>query len=308
MRLASLLLLVFLAACAAPVRAPTLPAARGLHLAAVRAPGAEGCPDGARLQREVASRVESNPFKGTPTCFVDVTFERDGAGWVARIYTRDPNGRALGERVIRDPSPSCGPIAEAVTTVLSILPHCGARAPQALKWPAAAPTVTASALAVGGILPGAALGASLRAEAAIVGPLRWTTEWVTLPPITRAVASGAVTSSFTGTSLGACGRWVPRPWLHLEGCAAGLLGVISLSVQNGVASDSSVPWGAAQVALRGRVVLVERTPYQAALELGVQTWIPFRSVDFRERASAAAHFEGWPATLVGSAGVSLSFR
>lgn len=135
-----------------------------------RAPDARDCPD----TEQFAARVER--ISGTPLvspegarAVLRADFSRAGNAYEARLLL---SGSRQGERVLRDESPTCEPLADAVAVATALLLDPASRPPAAHEPPAPAPSwlgfwlsgrFGAGAGVVGGPswIAGGALGASL---------------------------------------------------------------------------------------------------------------------------------------------------
>jgi hypothetical protein len=87
-----------------------------------RAPGAEGCIDGATLEREVEGRLERHVFGNAMEAdvFLHGQVERRDSDFVARITMVATNGRLLGERELRSDAPDCARLDESIAVVIAL--------------------------------------------------------------------------------------------------------------------------------------------------------------------------------------------
>jgi hypothetical protein len=97
-------------------RATTPPDA--VQFAWVRAPGAESCPDGAAIARDVVRRLGRDPFGADAPRRIEGVVARDGARWIARVYFRDTAAASPGARELDSAAPDCGPISAAVALAI----------------------------------------------------------------------------------------------------------------------------------------------------------------------------------------------
>jgi hypothetical protein len=92
-----------------------------------RAPGAGDCPDtqqlGARVERITASPLVSSESAAT---VVHADFSRAGNAYEAKLQL---TGGREGERVLRDESPTCEPLADAVAVATALLLDPASRPP-----------------------------------------------------------------------------------------------------------------------------------------------------------------------------------
>lgn len=298
----------------------------------VRDEGAERCPDGPTIAREVARRLGRDPFvtvSGAPS--IEAMVRRDGASWVARIVVRDADGALVGTREFTSASPECTAIASAVTlgVALSIDPEAALRPPPPTPAPTTVPVEVVPARAAAAappawwrragasvgvavaptdlLLPGTAVGVSLGAEGAPLPWLRLGGGARFFPE--RATADGGFAFGLTTAWVRACGE----PWRGARAamgfCLAAEVGALQAVVRQGLPSQAGQQaWGAATVSARLRVHLAG--PVAAELDLG--GLVPFVRHRFHLGATGGGPgntvFQESPVALVGIAGLALQFR
>jgi hypothetical protein len=174
-------LLVAAAARAAPP-APLVGAVSpvGVHLSWVRDDAAAGCPDAAAVEALVGSRLGDDPFRRTPTQFIEATVTREAQTLSVTIAMRSADGKLMGSRTLTSTSGDCRSIANAAALTIAILidPEALMRPPAPPPTPPPAPEpptvasapragpggrVTVLAEAARGLLPQASLGVALSA-------------------------------------------------------------------------------------------------------------------------------------------------
>ncbi len=112
----------FWVACA--LLAPSLCRAQAPHaephyaLSWVRGEGAEQCPSGRDLTREVEARVGRALFDATAERSVEIQVSRESGSYHSNVYVRAADGQAIGRRALESNEASCAPIFQA--TVLAV--------------------------------------------------------------------------------------------------------------------------------------------------------------------------------------------
>jgi hypothetical protein len=96
-------------------RAETLPFG---EIAVRHAAGAESCPSERELVERTLSLGVARADAPPEPLRVEVSFERAGSDYVARIRS---SGRKTGERELRESGPECRPLLDATAVVLSVL-------------------------------------------------------------------------------------------------------------------------------------------------------------------------------------------
>jgi len=256
--------------------------------------GAERCPDGPSIAREVARRLGRDPFvtvSGAPS--IESMVRREGSSWVARLVVRDASGGLVGTREFTSTSADCTAIASAVTlgVALSIDPEAALRPPPAEALPPARqavtppevlllsrgvipwwrrPVVSARVSVVAGLLPGAGVGVTLGVEGGPLRLLRLGAGMSFFPE--SATASGAFAFGLTTGWVAAC----LEPWSGARAamgfCARVDAGALQAVVRQGIPVGAGQrAWGAATVSARLRVHLAG----PVAAELGLEAMAPF---------------------------------
>ena len=87
-------------------------------LSLVRGEGAEQCPTGRELTREVERRIGRPAFDRDGQRSFEVQLDREGGNYHSRVYVRGADGQSIGRRALESSEASCGPIFQA--TVLAI--------------------------------------------------------------------------------------------------------------------------------------------------------------------------------------------
>jgi hypothetical protein len=263
--------------------------------------GADRCPDGPSIAREVARRLGRDPFVSADAPSIEASVQRTGGRWIARLVVRDADDSRLGAREFTSEAADCGPVAAAIAlgVALSIDPVAALRAPRppeptpAPPTPApavAAPTapprvvrapetpwprragVSARAVAAFGLLPGAAVGASIAAEGPIGGRWRWSAGFMYLPESGLERPAGGYAFGLVAAWAGPCFDAWRTAGASLTGCAGVDVGALRAVVRRGDPSTvGERPWVAGFVGgrLRGRVW------GPLALELGGELTVPF---------------------------------
>jgi hypothetical protein len=205
------------------------PAAAAARLSLSRAAQAMDCPDSASLAGSV-ERILGRPVfaaePGQPPVFVEVSFTRDGADYEGSVRLV---GAKEGVRVLRDPGPGCGALAEAMAVTVALLldneprraaspaspppvsaapPTPASAAPPPPEAPLAGDPLRAEAwLTAGGALgqvgaASAALGAEALVGRRRLGSLALGGLWIT--PREQPLGPGSVRVSLTSGYLRAC--------------------------------------------------------------------------------------------------------
>lgn len=301
--------------------------------------GAERCPDGPTLARDVARRLGRDPFVtigGAPS--IDAIVRREGSTWVARIVVRDAGGGLVGTRDFTSASPDCTAIAAAVTlgVALSIDPEAALRPPPAEPAPAPlppppAPVVTPARPApaapwwrragasarvrlLGGVVPGPGVGGAVGAE---WGPLPWLRIGggaSFFPESETTSPNGTFAFGLTTSWFSACAE----PWrgavAAMGFCLGAEAGALHAVVRRGVPSQAGESaWGAVTGAARLRLHVAG--PFTA--ELGLEAVVPFARHRFVVANAPGGNavdtvfqqgVDGSPVVLGGFAGLGLQFR
>src|SRR6185369_12385369 len=115
-----------------------------VELAWVRAEGAESCPAGPVIERDVAERLGHNPFVSGALQRIEGMVLRREPLWVARFYVRDRTGALVGSREISSEATGCEPVSNAIALALAL-----AIDPEAALRPAPPPPVPNATNATG---------------------------------------------------------------------------------------------------------------------------------------------------------------
>lgn len=244
---------------------PQGPAPPGGHvyLSWVRLAGADSCPDVRQIADDVARRLGWNPFRETPTQFIEAQIRRDYrppapaerpaphatpaiGTWVAEIFLRDSGGVSHGSRVFTSNAPSCSSLASVVSLSIAIiidpdvmirhfseddfwLPGAGQPAPA----PAPAPTVSGvrgALVAVGGagmrLLPRLAPGVGLGGEVQLSPRVSIRAGGVILPEVRSSSSDDNVAFGLTAGWVGACVDALSRTLVAVGACAGGMGGIM----------------------------------------------------------------------------------
>jgi len=118
MRAALSALWAFLTVCVTTLGGAQEAAHSGYSLSLVRGEGAEQCPSGREITREVERRIGRPVFDNEGTRSFEVQLNREGDIYHSWVYVRGADGQSIGRRALESSEASCGPIFEA--TVLSI--------------------------------------------------------------------------------------------------------------------------------------------------------------------------------------------
>jgi hypothetical protein len=99
-------------------RAQAARAETGYALSWVRGEGAEQCPSGRDLTREVEARVGRALFDAAAERSVEVQVSRENGSYHSNVYVRAADGQTIGRRALESNEASCAPIFQA--TVLAV--------------------------------------------------------------------------------------------------------------------------------------------------------------------------------------------
>jgi hypothetical protein len=244
-----------------------------------RAPDARECPDTEHLAARV-ERITGGPLVAPESAatVVRADFSRAGNAYEAKLRL---SGAREGERVLRDESPTCEPLADAVAVATALLLDAASRPPVAREAPEKAPAwfaiwlsgrFGASAGLVGG--PSWVAGGGLEAS---LGPLTLLEVGATLTgPQESPLAVGNVEVRLWFAEIGVFRsltgeRFRVGPTLHVM--AGSLRGE---GAQYPVTSSASLTWLALGAGLRGDF------PLGPGLRLGVRSRmvLPVQSYSF----------------------------
>jgi len=241
----------------------------------VRGEGADACPAASVVMRAVRERLGRNPFDPEAPLSAEAAVARAEGQWRARLIFRDATGAVLLRRDLEDTSADCDTLTAAVALSLSLGlaptvpppppppppardPERPPREPDPPPRPRTAPRavsrLSAGAEMLWGPLPGAAAGATVRAETT------WGTHWgaalsVGFQPERRTDPPDDVWAfGMTRATLSLCARTSPWPTVELTGCAA-----LSAGLVHGVSfgplpvAPGNYPWAAVGPELRAAV-------------------------------------------------------
>jgi hypothetical protein len=240
-----------LAAEAPPPPAP--PTAGRVYLSWVRLAGAESCPDVRQLADDVSRRLGWNPFRESPTQFIEAQIRRDPPGeraegtWFAEVFLRDANGASHGNRVFSSNAPTCTSLSSVVALSIAIIidpdvmlrrfsdsaDDSGPPAAERAAAPPPGPSVAGAGGAVVAfagaglrLLPQAGVAAGLAGEVALPARLAARAGFMFLPEVRTVEPDPNFAFGLTAAWLGACFDVIRRDVVSLGGCAAGMGGAI----------------------------------------------------------------------------------
>lgn len=308
----------------------------GGTLRVTRSETAADCPDDITLQSSTLALGTVPPAPSSDPLNVDIDFERDEDGYVARIRT---SGRSEGVREVRKPGNTCAPLAEAVSVVLAVVfdllpPEPGPQAPGPEAPPEPTPVapppakpapplppperaretrpgtefsfgVAAQGGLAYGLLGDALVGAVSLGVRPRFGRFDIGIGGLWAPNRTIEYLDGTVSVSVWSARIGACG-WLNPSVLKpdLAACLGFLVGSLNGSGEDfdepGNASDL---WLAFEAGAAGRVPLARNW----ALRLGISALIPTRQQSFEIRGGGTA-FESSPAAVLLELGPEWRFR
>jgi hypothetical protein len=282
-------------------RAETLPFG---EIAVRYAAGAESCPSERELVERTLSLGVARADAPPEPLHVEVSFERAGSDYVARIRS---SGRKTGERELRESGPECRPLLDATAVVLSVLldllppeqvapeptaaaptppaqpappppPPPPARPSEPPSPPAKPPASTPSWSWGGGVRLAGGAGYGLLGEA--VSPwlsggafvhflgIEASLEGLFVPERSIDYRGGVVDVALLGGLLEGCYEEGVQgtPWLRAGACASFGLGALSAAGRGFDDEDESTDlWMAAGVSLDGRAALTRALGVRAEL-------------------------------------------
>lgn len=162
-----------------------------------RLPGAETCPDGGDLARQIAERLGRDPFDPTGALILEAVVDRRPTGWRVRLFVRGRGGAIRGSRVLRADGDDCSVMVEAVVlaAVLSIDPEALTRAAPPPEPARAAPAPAPPEP------PAAPVPATIEADTVVATQVRTSVNVGTLPAATFGIGLAVelpLTSAFFG--------------------------------------------------------------------------------------------------------------
>ncbi len=291
------------------------------RLAWVRGDGAESCPDGEALARDVTERLGRNPFEQGAPQVIEGTVVRDGLRWSARLYVRDADGGLVGVREFASDAPTCATIGRSVALAIALTIDPDARLntpaqppaapaptptppPTPVSGPPVAPrptrprpgdrlsrsrTMSVVARAVGsvGLFPAVALGVGLGLEGTVVRRLRWHGGVVWYPEVRTSTRNSTLGIGMVSAAVGACADAVDTALVLVGGCVTAHLGSLHTVAYDFAALDPAErPWGALSFGTR---VALNVGPFRFDVRLDLL--VPFSRYRFSVRGSSDPVFE-----------------
>jgi hypothetical protein len=287
---------------------PAAPAPAGGHvyLSWVRLAGADSCPDVRQIADDVTRRLGWNPFRETPTQFIEAQIRRDAhppppaerpsdrpAGtWVAEIFLRDSGGASRGNRIFTSNAPTCASLASVVSLSIAIIidPDVMIRHfseedfwPEGSDRPAAASAPPAPARAgargvlvlLGGagvrLLPRLAPGMGLGGEVQVARRVSVRAGGVILPEVRTPTPDDNFAFGLTAGWLGACLDALQRELVALGACAGGMGGIMHVVVYF---PDATHPGERAFWAATAGLRLAVHLPARIEIEMGADGVAP----------------------------------
>jgi len=236
--------IVLVGLATAPALAEPPPDAGHVYLSWVRLAGAESCPDVRQIADDVTGRLGWNPFRESPTQFIEAQIRREGS-WVAEIFLRDASGASRGTRVFTSNAPTCASLASVVALSIAIVidpdvmirrfsddelwsaagtPAPGPRPERAP--PGARGVLFALGGAGFGLLPRVSPGFGLGGEVRLTLRLALRAGGLVLPEARTPAPDENFAFGLSAGWLGACFDAVAREAVAVGVCAAGLGGVL----------------------------------------------------------------------------------
>jgi hypothetical protein len=306
------------------------------ELSVVRAEGSGSCPSASEFERRVSARLGRVPFSDAPEQAIEVTLSRKEELWRAELVLRDGSGIVRGQRAIEAQGSDCAPLAEAAALAVALTidpeaalgappsgaerppelvmpppppPAClPARCPTPAPCPLCAPPLSSGATVAGslrgvltsGLLPGAAAGVELTAEAGTRN-VRGALALLYLPE--TAAADTRFGFGLTAASAGVCGAFPLTAKLEFGLCGQARLGAIYAVVRELTPVDAGdQPWLALGAGVRLRFEPVA----PLFLEIGGSAVVPLLDRTFEVEGFDAPVFESAAVGAEGFAG--LGFR
>jgi hypothetical protein len=90
------------------------------RLAWVRDESAQSCPDALQMEARLRSRLDVDPFTGTPQRLIEAIVRRTEGIFVAHIAVRGIDGALLGTRDLTSASADCGGLANAAVVAMAM--------------------------------------------------------------------------------------------------------------------------------------------------------------------------------------------
>jgi hypothetical protein len=104
-----------------PCRAQAARTESRYALSWVRGEGAEQCPSGQDLTREVEARVGRALFDAAAERSVEVQVSRENGSYHCNVYVRAADGQAIGRRALESNEASCAPIFQAAVLAVALV-------------------------------------------------------------------------------------------------------------------------------------------------------------------------------------------
>ncbi|HEY3498419.1 MAG TPA: hypothetical protein VGK73_27185 [Polyangiaceae bacterium] len=304
------------------------------ELSVVRTEGAGSCPSGNEFERRVSARLGRNPFTSAAEKVIEATLSQKEDRFRADIKLRDSAGLVEGQREIDATGSDCGALAEATTLAIALtidpdaaLSPAGAPGPVEVLPPlppapacpapvcpkappcASCPEPKTSSLRVGavaravlagGLVPGAAPGFAVAAEAGSA-LLRAELGMVYLPE--QRTEDGEFAFGLTTALAGACAALPPFGVAELGLCAELQLGALhGVVFRLSPVEPGAQPWLAASASPRLRV----HAGPALFFELGASAVIPLLDHEFQVQGGDQTGFE--PSALGGMGYAGLGLR
>jgi hypothetical protein len=263
--------------------AQTAPEDGHVYLSWVRLGGADSCPDVRQIADDVSRRLGWNPFRESPTRFIEAQIRRDGT-WVAEVFLRDASGASRGNREFTSSAPTCASLASVVALSIAIIidpnvmirrfsedkpwPEAPDAAPEA-RPPRREPSVRGSLLLLGGagvnLLPRPAPGGGLAGEVRVLPRLAVRVGGVVLPEVRTPLPDDGFAFGLTAGWVGACFDLLHRERVSLGPCAAAMAGLLHAVVYT---PDSTHPGQRALFGATGGARLAVRLSTRVEAQVG----------------------------------------
>jgi hypothetical protein len=276
----------------------------------VRLAGADSCPDVRQIADDVARRLGWNPFRETPTQFIEAQIrrearplqagerppERPAGAWVAEIFLRDSGGASRGNRIFTSNAATCASLASVVSLSIAIIidPDVMIRRfseddfwPQGSDRPAAAPAAPALPgargvlMVLGGagirLLPHIAPGMGLGGEVQVARSVSLRAGGVILPEVRAQSSDDNFAFGLTTGWLGVCLDALQRELVALGACAGGMGGIMHVVVYF---PDATHPGERSFWAATAGLRLAVHLPGRIELEIGADGVAPLNRHEF----------------------------
>jgi hypothetical protein len=229
----------------------------------VRLPGAETCIDASELEARVSGRLGRDAFTPPPTLLIEGVVERREK-WIARLWVKHVDGSQGGMREIDSEAASCESLGDAVAlgVALAIDPQKAMEAPSSVSAsasasssvpkpkpkasvsasaavsapvattattsPPAVPALTIAGALGAGLVPKAAVGATLSFDPDVTARVRPVIGAALFP--SKRTDDGTLGVGISYGAIGACARAAGGRSVSLDGCALVLAGATHASV------------------------------------------------------------------------------